>query len=94
MYFSPAKNTINGFVPDQQQKMSLMTRIWHTFTTNERNVKHAAMFVALHHNSCQPLVIITTLRDHEGPCWQIDIDFISDSFRWDLWVGMYKLSLF
>ena len=67
-----------------------MKRIWHTFTTNERNLKHAAMFVALHHDSCQLLVIITTSRDHKGPGWQIDFDLISDRFRWDLWDG--KLS--
>ena len=59
--------------------MSLVKRVWHTYTTNKRNVKHAAMFVAPYHDSCQPLVIITTLRYHEGPGWQIDFDFISDS---------------
>ena len=94
MYFSLDYNIMNGFVPDQQQKMSLMRRIWLTFTTNERNMRHTATFVALHHDSCQPLVIITTLRDHEGPGWQRDFDFISDSFKWDLWDRTYKLSLF
>ena len=58
-----------------------MKGILHTFTTNERNVKHAAMLAALHHDYCQLLVIITTLGDLEGPGWQIDSD--SDNFRWD-----------